>query len=480
MQIQRNEMIRMVSAYGTLPVLWFLFLTFSSPLAGTRLACASQSEPPSTSNAGAESLGILSRFEIIPVDTLGPDPSLSDYLGYAAVHNEELKSAYLAWKALENRAPQATALPDPVFRYTLYLEPVETRVGPQEHAFALAQTIPWFGELSLKGQVEEEHASAAAANVDAAFLKVAYQVRKAYFDLAYLGHAIAITQEHLDLLAQWEAVARSRYETGIGGYADVIKAQVELGKLADRLAELRDRYRPLAAALNAALNRPPDTLVPWPNLPTGAMPPIDEIELMGRLSNENPDLNSLHHQAESFLQAEKLASKQGYPELTLGINYIQTGQARMAGVPDSGHDAVMANLAINIPLWRGKYSAAKKEAAGKYRAVHSARADRENTLMAELERALFSYRDSLRKMDLYGDTLLPKGRQSLGATVAAYESGKAGFLDVIDAERLLLEFELSHARAAADLRIHLAEIEKLVGGPVATGLNELRERSSDH
>jgi outer membrane protein TolC len=79
---------------------------------------------------------------------------------------------------------------------------------------------------------------------------------------------------------------------------------------------------------------------------------------------------------------------------------------------------------------------------------------------------LFGYRDALRKMDLYGDALVPKGRQSLGASLAAYETGKTGFLDLVDAERLLLEFQLSHARAAADLMIQLAEIEMLVGGPV--------------
>lgn len=415
-----------------------------------------------------QELDVLSRFGIFPLDSLGATSNLDDYLGYAAAHNEELNAAIHAWQAIKDRRPQATSLPDPRFRFTEYLESVETRVGPQERAFGLSQTIPWFGKLSLKGQIEEERASGAAAGAKAVFLRIAYRVKKSYYDLAYLKHSLAITEEHLDLLSQWEEVARSRYATGTGSYAELIKAQVELGKLSERIEELRDRYRPLAAALNAALNRPADARIAWPTELEAQGSPLDEGALQRRLPVENPELLGLEHQALSFLRAEELAGKQRYPDLTLGVNYIQTGDARMENVLGSGKDPILASFSINIPIWSGKYQAAEREAAGSYLAAHSIRREKENNLAAALELALFGYRDALRKLDLYGDTLLPKGRQSLGATLAAYETGEAGFLDLVDAERLLLEFELSKARAAADLMIQLAEIEVLVGGPVFT------------
>ncbi len=468
-----NEVVLVGSPGGSLVALGLLLLTASASViaAGPILAASAGAEEPSTAAVDLHELDLLSQFGIAPLDSLPPVPSVSDYLGYAAAHNQELMSAYLVWRAIAERVPQATALPDPRFNYTEQIVSVETRVGPQQRSFALFQTIPWFGKLSLKGQVEAERAAAVEAQLYAVLLKIAFQVRKAYYDLAYLGHSIAITAEHLDLLTQWEEVARSRYATGAGGYADVIKAQVELGKLSDRLAELRDRYRPLAAALNAVLDRPADATVPWPGEIAAGGVPLDEAELLRRMSVENPELSSLRHQADRFRQAEKLAGKQRYPDLTLGLSYIQTGAARMDGVSDSGKDPVLATLSLNIPLWGGKYSAAEREAAGNYLAISSTRNDKENSLTAALEGTLFAYRDALRKMDLYGDTLLPKGRQSLGATMAAYETGTAGFLDVVDAERLLLEFELSHARAAADLMINSAKIEMLVGGPVATGEN---------
>jgi len=442
--------------------------------AGPALAVPESALTGSSEPGDLARLDLLSRFGITPLDSLGPAPTVRDFLGFAVAHNQGISAAYLAWQADRERVPQATALPDPGFSFTEYLAAVETRVGPQERAFALTQTFPWFGKLNLAGRIAEERASASAAKVAAVFLRVAYRVKKAYFDLAHLGRSTAIAAEHLDLVTRLEEAARARYATGAGSYADVIKAQVELGLLTDHLAELRDRYRPLAAELNAALGRPAGAPVPWPTDLSVTGLSLDEGELLRRLPVENPELVGLHHQTQRFEQARKLAGKQGYPDFTLGLNYIQTRQIDRDGIPDNGKDPLLATLSINLPLWRGKYRAAEKEAAGNHLAAHSERQDRESSLTAALEREMFRYRDALRKLDLYGDTLLPKGRQALRATTAAYETGKASFLELVDAQRLLREFELSRARAAADLNIHLAEIERLVGGPVSPGTGATR------
>jgi hypothetical protein len=46
-----------------------------------------------------------------------------------------------------------------------------------------------------------------------------------------------------------------KYEAGTALHADVIKAQVELDRLRDRLRTLQDVKNPTLARLNAALNR---------------------------------------------------------------------------------------------------------------------------------------------------------------------------------------------------------------------------------
>ena len=120
-------------------------------------------------------------------------------------------------------------------------------------------------------------------------------------------------------------------------------------------------------------------------------------------------------------------------------------------------------ISINLPLGRGKLAAGVREAEAKRRAADRDRAQRENELAAEAKLALYRFSDADRKIGLYRDTLLPMARQSLAVNRKAFEAGKAGFTDVLDAERVLLEFELSLERAQADRATELARLEMLVG-----------------
>ena len=120
-------------------------------------------------------------------------------------------------------------------------------------------------------------------------------------------------------------------------------------------------------------------------------------------------------------------------------------------------------MSMNIPIWRDKYAAGEREARSRHRAARHTRKQRENVLAAKIQRVLYDYRDAERKIDLYRDTLVPKARQSLRSTEAAFRAGTSSFLDLIDAERTLLDFELSYERASTNRAQRLAELEKLVG-----------------
>jgi cobalt-zinc-cadmium efflux system outer membrane protein len=128
---------------------------------------------------------------------------------------------------------------------------------------------------------------------------------------------------------------------------------------------------------------------------------------------------------------------------------------------------VIARLAVDLPISWGKYRAAEREAASRRRALEAARRDVGVGLAAQLEKVRFAYREAVRTADLYGGSLLDKGRQTLAATTAAYRTGEADFLAVVDAQQTLLALELTAARAHADRLIHLAKLEQLIAGPAS-------------
>lgn len=403
---------------------------------------------------------------------LEANSQLNDYLAYAALNNPQLEAAFNRWKAALEMVTPAHTLPDPRFNYGYFIQSVETRVGPQEQLAGLNQMFPWFGKLKLQGQAALEGANAAQQQYEAAKLKLFDDVKQAYYELYYLGRALGITEENVHLLEYFEEVARSKYEAGTALHADVIKAQVELDRLRDRLRTLQDLKSPTLAKLNAALNRPSDAPMPWPtNFPPTAIN-TNTPALVQKLIESNPELKRLDFLAEKEKASIALAKKEFYPDVTLGVNYVDTGPASMPNVADSGKDAVVAGFSINIPLWWDKYRADVRSAESRYTATRQEYQDRANLLTADLKLALFQYQDAERKIALYREALIPKADENVKVIQRSFEAGKSDFLSLIDAERILLEFQLTYERAVANREQGFSMVERLVGGTASPSMSE--------
>lgn len=393
---------------------------------------------------------------------LPEDARLVDCLRVAALNNAGLYAAYYRWQAMRERPAQVTALPDPRLTYRVYIEEVETRVGPQRQSVGVSQMIPWPGKLTERGNVARAAALAAKGRFDVARYRLFYRVQSVWYEYYYLSRAIDVMKRNVDLMKYIEQVALTRYKVGAIQKPNVDRAQVELGKLNDRLRSLRAMRSPVAARLNAALNRPSDAALPWPPTADEAVLALTEEELLALVEN-SPEIAALRREVAKERGGIDLARQDYFPDLTLGLTYIDTDSARMRGVRGSGKDPVVAMMSVNVPLWHERYRAREREAQARHLAALSAQTERENTLAGEVSRAFFDYDDADSRFRLYERTLLPKAKETLASYEAAFRTGTAGFLDLIDAERVLLEFELTSERAIADRAQHLAKLEMLLG-----------------
>ena len=388
-----------------------------------------------------------------PVPALGEDATLQDCLAYAVRNNPGLAAALERWKAEVERIPQARTLPDPSLNYDL-----EAMQDSRQHMVTLNQTFPWFEKLSLRAAVAREEADVARQRYQAEKLNLDFRVKDAYYEYYYLGRAIAVVRENRDLVKYLEEVVRTRYKAAAAGHPDVIRAQVELGKLDDQLRSLEDLHKPALARLNAALNRPAASPLAWPPSAPYEAVGADDVEILARLAEENPDLKAMDHEIARERRSVDLAGKDYLPDWMVGAGYMSE---RMSG--DGTDEGVTVMTGITLPIWREKYAAGVREAQARHEAALRARTDRANALGAEVQMVLYRVRDAARKINLYHDTLLPKARESLKATEAAYRAGQATFTDLVDAERVLLEFRLASERALADHAQRRAELEMLVG-----------------
>ncbi len=392
-------------------------------------------------------------------DPFGTNLTLQAALDYGKENNPGVQAAYNRWQAEVSKADSVKALPDPRLTYSYFIESVETRTGPQEQKAGISQQFPWFGKLDAKQTAQLARADSAYEQYRAALLKLSFDVRRTYAQSWLLEREIELMQQNIQLLKNIERVAESRVRSGASA-SEVIKTQLELAQLRQRMQTLEEKRIPVNAALNAALNRGTQTSIPA--IRELDMRTLDSEEAVLKALDSNPGLIALQH-AKSGAEADiRAARKNGLPDFTFGVEWIGIGDASSA-VSDSGKDAWMAGVGISLPLWRGTYRADIEQATYMRNGFDFALQQKANALRAELEATLADYREADQKITLYRETILPQVGQLMELSETDYRSGKTSFLDLIDTQRSILRYELELARAQADSQIHLAKIEMMTG-----------------
>ena len=441
---------------------WQLFLWTAVAVGGCSLPPKKTSGKAGWTANGATELGALPGGSG-DFFALSAESCLADYLDAAAWNNPGLRAAFLDWQAALERIPQAKALPNPKLAYGYFVERVETRTGAQRQRIGLSQTLPRFGELRLRGQRAEARAEAAKQRCEAAKQRLFFEVKEAYYELFYLRRAMEIARETIELLRRLESVAQAGFRAG-RDMADVVAAQMELGKLEEKAAELRDLEESVAAKLGAVLNYPEKDRLPRPRTFNLSGAAISDREALEAFAVQNPTLGEWDAQLVAAEKEEALARKAFWPEVSLGVDYVETGRSRFPGVEGTGRDPVMVTGAASLPLWRGKNRAGVREAQARRESTKWKREEAKNRLSAALRLVLYKLRDAERKIELFDGTLLPLAQNSLEVAEQAFRAGRSDFMQLIEAQRILLDVRLSYQRAVADREQRLAEVEMLVGG----------------
>lgn len=397
---------------------------------------------------------------------LGDSPNLRKYIAYAMRNNPGLEAAFDQWKAALEAIPQARQLPEPTLSYTGFV-----RQSMDRQMVGLSQVFPWYRNVQREAGIAIEQARAAEHRFETRRLELIRELRQAYADYAYLAAAVEVMEQSLALAESLRDAAAARYEAGEAPYADLVRADVELAELEDRLQSLRRRREPVAARLSAVLGRDQATRnpLPWPEPLTPIDAELDRAALVQRLDEANPELLALKRESAGRRIGVAQARDNWIPDLTLGVQYMDMIEM---------DDQVALTGSVSIPLWRDALEAERAEALARFGAATRDIAQRRNELEAELEEARYSYDDASRRAALYRDRLIPLAEEAVEAAEAAYVAGQLEFQTLIDAQLSLLERELSYHRLVADQHQQRAAIDALVAAPL-DHVNE-SEPEADH
>jgi len=386
--------------------------------------------------------------------------TLEEYFKIAADNNPGLLSQYREFEAALQKVPQVSTLPDPSLSVSAFGQMVETRVGPQQARFSLSQMFPWFGTLKAQGDAATLMAESKYQSFLDAKNKLYFEVSAVYFPLFELREWMKIEEKNIGILESYKTISNSKFKNGNGTLVDVLRVDIILKEAKTNLEILNKKEKPLLASFNKLLNR--NEVEPVIIADTIEIEPIPLDYVKDSLVVDHPLLNSLDLKVKAGKASERAAVKQGLPRLGVGLDYIMVGErediAPGASVPpDNGKDAIMPMVTVSLPIFRGKYKAAVKEAQLMQESYSLQKTEIANSLNSNYEMALFEIRQQTDLITLFDDQI-KESEQALNLLFTSYRNSGKDFEEVLRMQQQLLKYDKLKTSALSQYRIALAKL----------------------
>jgi outer membrane protein TolC len=408
-----------------------------------------------TAGAGNTSAALTPEEPVVQAAAI----KLDDLVREAEAKNPAIQSAQRRVQAMRHRIPQAQSLADPKLSvgWAGNATPFDVQEGdPSSYrGISAMQELPFPGKLKLRGQIADREAEAVWWEYEAARRGVVAEVKAAFYEYFFYQKAIELTQKDRDLLRKLTQIAQARYEVGKGIQQDVLRAQVELSTLQQRLTVLEQQSKTAQVRLNTLLLRDPEA-------PLGPPAAFEQAKLEQSLDT----LYQLARANDTGLQREQrviernqyavnLARKDYYPDFGVGYMYQQR-----PFLPDM-HGVTVT---LNIPVfYKSKQREAVRENTEELAAARLSQQDRQTTLFFQVKEQYLAAKASEDLAKLYSDAVVPQASLALESSMAAYQVGTVDFLTMLDNFIIVLDYETNYYRELSNYQIALARLEPLVG-----------------
>ena len=383
-----------------------------------------------------------------------------DVLYRGLLANGEVESAYFEWSAAVQRITEQGAWPNSNVQLGADYQITPSNMKAWDRTtlslgFDSAMNLSAPIKIRKQAQVAYQAADEAAERFRAAKFKVQRQILTQYLDLARMQEQVRIQQENLKLLKLLVQNAKSRVQAG-APQQDLLKAQLELRSAEAMLQGDQAQVSSMRAMLNGMLSR--DAQAPLV-LPTALPAPRELLATDDRLIamavDGNPELAALAAQVRGRSNAIELAKMKYIPDIS--PNFTNTGDiSRSIGA--------MVVLPTTIPLIEATIRETQAMLRSSQAMLRQTRSDRAASFVA----TLYILRNDEKQHELFEARIMLAAREVLRSARAAYSSGSVGYVELVEAQRTVLNVQLQIVNLYVDREKRLAELEELAGVDMET------------
>jgi outer membrane protein TolC len=349
-----------------------------------------------------------------------------------ALYDEPGQNSYRSRaEALRDESIAGGQLPDPTMRIGMANFPIQsggfTTEGMTQAQLGIRQVFPGGDTRKLTTEKFQSLSTEMSHKADGRGRDVLTSVRIAWLETYYWREAHQIATESRPFFDDLVTITRSLYSVGRKSQQDVLRAELELSRLDDRIIDMGKQFSRSRASLSewvgAESARPISSDLPeWT-----AAPPLS---VMRTDLQAHPVILAADASVGASVTGVELARQKYKPDWALDLGYGYRDGSLPNGDPRS--DFVSLSVTFDLPFFRGNRQDKSLGAAlSQRRAVSQSREELLRRLGSQLDSEFVRWQDLGRRLDLYDDLILGVSADNAIAALAAYQSDTGDFADAM-------------------------------------------------
>lgn len=390
-----------------------------------------------------------------------PSLALSDVFSAIRSRHPALAASRAEAEAARERINQEKAWMDPKVGVEWRRDDTLRLNTYSEIEVTASQELPLSRRNKLRAEAAAAEAGVADATIAVRERELFNQARIAYLRIAAVDTKSTVNERLRALLRQTVTLTRQAYERGQRMQADLIAAQAELARLDAEQADLAAMRVEDVTKLNALMQRSPETEIAPLALPEAHAISITPAEALAHARTHNPELTRAARRVKAAEAQLAVADKNRSidPEIM-----VRGRQMNRSGDILSSYDT---GVAFSLPWFNDRRNKAQRAEARSMAAAARAEVQMtESELAGMVSGMLQRINITAAQTTRYRDELLPLAQQQAATQRRAYENGQAPLLEVIMAQRGLLETEMKLVEARSEHAMATASYDFLTAQDV--------------
>lgn len=380
--------------------------------------------------------------------------TLDQVLAVVDLLNPDLNAARKEVDIRGAQAWDAGLYPNP--KVTFEVEEFPTSNGGFGNATRLAgieQNLPISGRLSALRRVREMEREVQIERYRELRRKILLRAKVAFFEYLSAKQRLELLKRNAAIARTFHEIAREKFQNRAAPEIEVLKAAIQRSILQVEERSVKRDVETARRALKALMGNIDLPFEDFEGKLHEEYEAVSEDALRGQILSGHPALEAARKEIIAAELQIELAQKERWPDVGFSVQ---------AGKGENDDNIIQAGIEVPVPLFNNN-RARILEARLRAEQARMLESSERQRLLLSLRRAYGNYVSAQERVKSYRDEILPKATKALKQAEQGFRAGEFAFLRVLDAQRTLVETQLTYQAALMDLERAAAALEELTG-----------------